>query len=542
MKETESLVKEVLGGNMHAFEELYHLTSKQVYFTCFSFVKNEQDAMDIMQETYLSAMTHLSSLKEPERFPQWISQIATNKCRNHFAKKTPVLLDEEVMNNIPVDEEELTLPEKYIIDKAKRKILMDIMSEKLSMAQYQTVILYYFDGLSQQEIAECMNCPEGTVFSRLSIARNKIKDGVLAYEKKSGEKLYCVAGIPFLTAFFVAQAEGLVVPNVLAGILSAFTAGGSVATKAASGAVAKNITESATSKTAKEVAKKTGLSAIVHSLFFKISVGIALLACIGAGVVAVMINSKPKIEYVYESETMTVEYVSSVYAPSTDELNGNIQLVLNFNNKTNSPLRVADSYFCANRLSSYEVSNIRSIEPGEQEITLELPLFELKDEGRVEISATDILIAFYEGESGSTYGEKAYFTVNFAEPLCFDSVPYYPYDECQLVYSDEYVSYYSTLVYRDGEDSEFGYIESNMTEHANFIYSEDMGIRYSFFSMFPDSYTPVEMGGMSYYEYPDKLEIDGKFAILDFLNGLDFNGKHIANTEYFHYEINKIEE
>lgn len=298
MKTTEELVKDVLGGNMQSFEVLYNDTSKKIYYVCYSFVKNEHDAMDLMQEVYLSALTHLSSLKEPERFTQWISQIAVNKCKDFLTKKVPVLLEEEEMNNIPVNDEELSLPEKYIIDREKRKILMNIMLEKLSAIQYQTVVLYYFNGLSQQEIATCMECPEGTVSYRLSVAREKIKAGVLEYEKKSGEKLYCVAGIPFLAAFFAAEADAMVIPNVFAAIMSGFVpsaeASAAAAATEATGAVAGTVAGAVASETAAKAAEvavkaaaKTGIKAFFQSAVVKVAAVVLGLAVVGGAGIAV---------------------------------------------------------------------------------------------------------------------------------------------------------------------------------------------------------------------------------------------------------------
>ncbi len=556
MKTTENLVNEVLSGKMEAFEELYHLTSKQVYFTCYSFVKNEQDTLDLMQETYLAAMTHLSSLKEAERFPQWISQIAANKCRDYFTKKKPLPLDEEIINNIPVSDDELTLPEKYITDQAKRKILMDIMSEKLSMAQYQTVVLYYFDGLSQQEIAECMNCPEGTVSYRLSVARSKIKEGVLAYEKKSGEKLYCVAGIPFLTAFFVAQAEGLVVPDVLAGILSAFSAGGSATAKTASCVVAKNATKAVSSKTTKEVVKKTGLAAIKHSRLFKITAGIALLALIGGGITVMIKNSKPETQYVYESDVISVEYISSSYVPNPEfpNGNGNIDLTLNITNKTDKELTLDQFYACVNRLSTSAGVPFTPLQPGSQEVMFSIPVSNLKDVGPIEITNTDIVMIFMNQENprnGET-GEKACFNVNFHEPIAFDAVPIYPYEECQIVCDDTNFTLYSTLKFTECDGlynyTEMGYIESHIADCTKLHYCcdemKDRDYRdenYQF--IFPDSYAPIIFRGYGYETLPESIEIRAILHFYDPINSTNYVGYYVTSAEdYFEYTIYKEEE
>ena len=589
MKNTKNLVKEVLDGNTNAFEELYQLTSKQVYFTCLSFVKNEQDALDLMQETYLSALTHLSALKEPERFAQWVSSIATNKCRNYLSKKSPLLLDEEVLDTLPANEDELTLPEHYITDREKRKILMDIMSEQLSVVQYQTILLYYFDGLSQQEIAKCMECPEGTVSYRLSVARNKIKEGVLSYEKKSGDKLYCVAGVPFLAAFFLAQAEEIIVPDVLSNILGAFTSTGVSAAEGVAQTAAENASQAVakvTAEAAKQTAKKAGATAFTKSAVFKIGLGIAAISLLGAMVASVILiatissknsaasetivteadsNTNPdsasgstenntqidiskadysetadkQTEYVYESDNIAVEYISSSYTESSEtNSNGSVHLTLNIINKCDRNILLDQVLFCLNNFSETTFVQNRELVPGENEVKIDFMLFQMKDNGPVEISSTDLILAFMENDN-SGYVEKSYFTVNFSEPIAFNAVSRYPYDKCELVYSDGYLSFYSTCSYKEGEDSEFCYIVNNMTEHANFVYNAEGSSRYTYSSAFPNSYTPLMPGALQYMDSPDELVELLHFNVYDFMNSNNFNGSFISDTESFQYTVTK---
>ena len=52
------LVSRVISGDKQAFEAIYQATYRQVYYTCMSFLKNEQNAQDIMQDTYITALTH----------------------------------------------------------------------------------------------------------------------------------------------------------------------------------------------------------------------------------------------------------------------------------------------------------------------------------------------------------------------------------------------------------------------------------------------------------------------------------------------------
>lgn len=215
----KELVQRMKQGEQAAYEEVYRETYRSVYFICLGFMKHEENAKDAMQDTYMTAFSKLEQLKEEEKFQAWLKQIAVNRCKRLLEHTSPELLETEDLENLKKEENENFLPEEYITNKAKRKIVMDIMRKKLSDIQYQTVILFYFNGLEIEEIADLMECPPGTVKSRLSVARNKIKEGVLEYEKESKDKLYSFVGIPFLTSLLAAEASGMEVPDIWGGLV-----------------------------------------------------------------------------------------------------------------------------------------------------------------------------------------------------------------------------------------------------------------------------------------------------------------------------------
>ena len=95
-------------------------------------------------------------------------------------------LKNEQLEDMEAEENENFLPEEYALNADKRKLVLEITRKVCTDVQYQTILLYYFSELSIAEIAEIMECLEGTVKNRLSVARQKIKEGVLRYEKKSG--------------------------------------------------------------------------------------------------------------------------------------------------------------------------------------------------------------------------------------------------------------------------------------------------------------------------------------------------------------------
>ena len=213
MKTIKELVLSAKNGNKKAFDKLYKLTSNNVWFTCVSLLKDEENAKDIMQETYITAFLKLDTLKDEEKFCGWLTAIATNKSKNKLKGKVEYQIDDEILI-AETETDELMLPEEYINKAEKRKVLLQIIEDTLSFNQYQVVLMFYFNELSIAEIAQALEISEGTVKSRLNSSRAKMKTAIEDYENKSGDKLHGVVVVPFFTTIFKEEAKSLAVPNI----------------------------------------------------------------------------------------------------------------------------------------------------------------------------------------------------------------------------------------------------------------------------------------------------------------------------------------
>ena len=213
MKTIKELVLSAKNGNKKAFDKLYKLTSNDVWFTCVSLLKDEENAKDIMQETYITAFLKLDTLKDEEKFCGWLTAIATNKSKNKLKGKVEYQIDDEVLI-AKTETDELMLPEEYINKAEKRKVLLQIIEDTLSFNQYQVVLMFYFNELSIAEIAQALEISEGTVKSRLNSSRAKMKTAIEDYENKSGDRLHGVVVVPFFTTIFKEEAKSLAVPNI----------------------------------------------------------------------------------------------------------------------------------------------------------------------------------------------------------------------------------------------------------------------------------------------------------------------------------------
>ena len=277
MKTIKELVSSAKRGNKKSFDKLYELTHNDVWYNCLSLLKDEENAKDIMQETYITAFLKLDTLKDEEKFCGWLTAIATNKSKNKLKGKVEYQIDDEVLI-AKTETDELMLPEEYINKAEKRKVLLQIIEDTLSFNQYQTVLMFYFDEMSISEIAQALEISEGTVKSRLNSSRAKMKTEIEDYENKSGDRLHGVVFVPFFTTIFREQAKSLKVPSIKITLPN----GESLVTAASKG-VATAVKSSATTavKAGAVTAVKTKVIAMACGmtlLFASTTVGTSLLA------------------------------------------------------------------------------------------------------------------------------------------------------------------------------------------------------------------------------------------------------------------------
>lgn len=221
--------------------KIYEEAYRAVYWTAMSLLKNEADAEDVVQDTFVTMLESYDTLQDKTKVVPWLKKICANKCLNLLsATKTEPMEQEFFEDHESVPED--FLPESIVESKEKRKIIMDIIENTLSEDVRRTIILFYFDEMSTKEIAEAMGIPQGTVLWRLGFARKKIKKEVERYEKENDTKLYSVA-LPFLTLLFMKEAELVPIPPMSASLTAL-----SASKEAALTGAGKNIVSTAIQK------------------------------------------------------------------------------------------------------------------------------------------------------------------------------------------------------------------------------------------------------------------------------------------------------
>lgn len=266
----EELVGRARRGDTDAVSVLYEQTYSKVYYTVKSMIKNEDDVLDVLQDAYLKAFTHLTSFEGGEKFLPWVKQIAANTARDRLRRKTPALFGELTADEtqtpaeerIP-DERPAALPEASLDAAETQRLIREIL-DSLPDDQRAVVGMYYYEELSVREIAEALGVSESAVKSRLLYARRKIEARVRDLEKK-GTKLYGAAPLPFLLFLLRSQQANAARPDptLLQRVLEASqaaaqTGAGSASAAGATQTAAQTGPGSAPAAEASQTAAQTG--------------------------------------------------------------------------------------------------------------------------------------------------------------------------------------------------------------------------------------------------------------------------------------------
>ena len=176
-----SLVKRVKKGDYRAFDLLVLKYQSRVIATAFKFVKEKQLAEDIAQEAFIKSYKSIDSFREESSFYTWVYRITVNTAKNYLLSSKR--RDEVVISDLSQDDS--FYPEKLDIDSPqeilKASELRDLIFETLSSLGEETrtaLSLREFDGLSYEQIAEIVQCPVGTVRSRIFRGREVIEEVV----------------------------------------------------------------------------------------------------------------------------------------------------------------------------------------------------------------------------------------------------------------------------------------------------------------------------------------------------------------------------
>lgn len=173
------LVARAKKGDTDAFQTLVHEEKEKMYKMAYVYVRNEEEALEIFQETVYKAFVSISTLQENQYFSSWLIRILINTAIAHVNKRRKVVsISQEMMETI-----ENT-------DHIKLEDQIDLLSamEELDVKYKTVLLLRFYKDYTIKQISTLVNCPEGTVKTNLHrgllLLRTKLK-GAYHDERKN---------------------------------------------------------------------------------------------------------------------------------------------------------------------------------------------------------------------------------------------------------------------------------------------------------------------------------------------------------------------
>ncbi|HHY83882.1 MAG TPA: sigma-70 family RNA polymerase sigma factor, partial [Clostridiales bacterium] len=182
MENEKKLLAKAKKGDIEAFEKLVENYQKKAFNIAYRMMGDYDDANDMTQEAFIRVYKSIKNFKEQSSFSTWIYRIITNVCLDELRKRknaSVVSIDEDVkLDDSDVKrqiESDGPTPEETAERNELKRLVGDAIKD-LSDEHRAVIVLRDLRGFSYEEIAGILKCPEGTVKSRISRARQALKD------------------------------------------------------------------------------------------------------------------------------------------------------------------------------------------------------------------------------------------------------------------------------------------------------------------------------------------------------------------------------
>jgi RNA polymerase sigma-70 factor (ECF subfamily) len=169
------LIERAKRGDTHAYEELVHAYQGIAFRTAYVIVRNSADAEDAAQDGFVKAWRALGRFRPGAPFRPWLLQIVANEARNRLrsaGRRASLALRAAAQEP---SGDAAPSPEASLLSAERRAGLLAAVNE-LPDDQRTVVSLRYFLGLSEQEVAETLDVPQGTVKSRTARALERLRE------------------------------------------------------------------------------------------------------------------------------------------------------------------------------------------------------------------------------------------------------------------------------------------------------------------------------------------------------------------------------
>lgn len=172
VEEVEQLpVAAARAGDAAAWDALFRRYQLPLYVYAMELVRNEQTALDVVQETFINATRYINSLREDAKFGSWLFSIAHQKCQQHWRKPHR---DEPLDDSFREVAGEDLLPADMLIRAEEQEEFMRLLNQ-LPEIHRSALLLHFLEEFSLEEIGRITGASVGTVKSRLHYAKKSLR-------------------------------------------------------------------------------------------------------------------------------------------------------------------------------------------------------------------------------------------------------------------------------------------------------------------------------------------------------------------------------
>jgi RNA polymerase sigma-70 factor (ECF subfamily) len=172
----EKLIRQCHRGDKHAFGALVTKYMKRAYFIALGLVGSHENALDLSQEAFVRAYRSIHKLDVNRKFFTWYYQILRNLCYNFLRDQARHASPFSKMDEAQLAEiEDRSADVSAHLEQEELQRLLWQALDELKPPEREIIVLKDFQNMSYQEIAGLLNCPKGTVMSRLYTARQALK-------------------------------------------------------------------------------------------------------------------------------------------------------------------------------------------------------------------------------------------------------------------------------------------------------------------------------------------------------------------------------
>ena len=181
------LVKRLQAGDQAAFRELYERYNRRAFAVALGVVKNQADALDIVQEAFIKVHKHIGTFQGQSSFYTWLYRIVMNLGIDQIRRRRKVVDFDDGVRRDDATGDRSMLPHIAYENPSKTVVRQEltgkIQAALAELPEYHraVIILREVEGLSYEEMAQIMNVPKGTIMSRLFHARRKMQQQLEGY-------------------------------------------------------------------------------------------------------------------------------------------------------------------------------------------------------------------------------------------------------------------------------------------------------------------------------------------------------------------------